>query len=95
MLQVMLDTISNHSDYLLQKWLAAGSLISFPAGLILGLSNDTIHKITSTTEAAAQAASEALGLPDYAAIVSMVLGICGVIQIAVNIYYKIKNGGKS
>lgn len=94
-LSTLMGEITNHSDYLLQKLIAAGSLFSLPFGLVLGLSNDTIQKIQQTTTASAPLPPDALGFPDYAAIVSITLGVCGIIQICVNIYYKIKNGGKS
>lgn len=94
-LSAALDQISNHSDLLLQKWVAAGSLISLPTGLMLGVSNNTIQKIASSAEeSASKIPVEAWGLPDYAAIVSITLGLCGILQIFVNVYYKIKNGGK-
>ena len=94
-LSAIIAEMTNHSDYLLQKAIAAGSLFSIPFGVILGLSNDTLQKFTQSAEASAPLTPDALGLPDYAAIVSITLGVCGVIQIIVNIYYKIKNGGKS
>lgn len=94
-LSATIAEMTNHSDYLLQKAIAAGGLISLPLSLIANVWSG----FTSTTEASAEttaiAINQGLTLPECAAIVSMVLGICGVIQIAVNVYFKFKNDGKS
>lgn len=92
-LSAIIGEMTNQSDYLLQKAIATGGLISLPLSLAANLWSG----FTSTAESSAEAAvaSPSLTLPECAAIISMVLGICGVIQIVVNVYYKIKNGGKS
>lgn len=93
-LHALMGEITNHSDYLIQKLIAAGSLFSLPSGLILWLSSDAVQNTKQKAAESAPSVAESLTIPEYAGIVSITLGVCGIIQIAVNLYYKIKHGGK-
>ncbi|UNY40568.1 hypothetical protein KLER11_gp32 [Pararheinheimera phage vB_PsoM_KLER1-1] len=90
-LSATIAEMTNHSDYLLQKAIAAGSLISLPLSLLASLWSG----FTAGDSASVSVEASAMTLPECAAIISMVLGFCGIVQIIVNVYYKIKNGGKS
>ena len=60
-------------------------LASVGTGATLGVTNDTMEKVASGAE---------WGLPDYAALISIIGGLAFFIKVCVDIYYKIKSDGK-
>ena len=73
--------ISDHGNAVLSKFVTYFGVVSIGSGGALGVANGTASKV---------AQDQFLTLPDYAAIVSIIGGICLVIKNAVDIYYKIK-----
>lgn len=82
-----LIAISDHGNYLLNKVINYLGLLSFSAGTVLGVANQTTQKVIN-------ASPEPWGLPDYAALVSVLVGISYLLKNAVDIYFKFKNKGK-
>lgn len=78
----ILHAISDHGNTIASKVITYFGFVSIGSGGALGVTNDTAQKI---------AESQSLGLPDWAALVSIVGGVCLIIKNAIDTYYTIKD----
>ena len=82
----MLIAISDHGNALLSKLIHKIGLLSIGTGVTLGAVNDTAAKIMHQTP-------DPWGLPDYAAVVSIVAGCTAILKYVIDIYFKVRNKG--
>ncbi len=75
-------TISDHGNELISKLIHKAGLLSIGTGLTLGAVNDTASKVIHQTP-------DPWGLPDYAAIVSIVAGTTAILKHLVDVYFKV------
>ena len=78
----VLHQISDHGNVIASKAITYFGLASIGGGGALGVANNTAQKVVL---------DQSFGLPDWAAVVSIVGGICLIIKTVVDTYYKIKN----
>ena len=81
LLNNILHTISDHGNALISKGITYYGLASIGTGGALGVTSGTVEKVTQ---------SQGLGLSDYAAIVSIIGGVCLIIKNLVDVYFTIK-----
>lgn len=74
--------ISDHGNAIASKFITYFGMVSIGGGGVLGVANDTAQKI---------AEQQSFGLPDWAAVVSIVGGLCLIIKNGVDTYYTIKD----
>jgi hypothetical protein len=73
----ILTAMSEHGNYFISKLINYFGLFSFSTGTILGVANDTASKVTG-------ASSDPWGLPDYAALMSILVAISYLVKNAVD-----------
>lgn len=83
----LLISVSDHGNELISKLIHKIGLLSIGTGVTLGAVNDTASKVLHQTP-------DPWGLPDYAAVVSIVAGCTAFLKYVVDIYFKVKNKGK-
>lgn len=83
----LLISISDHGNELISKLIHKIGLLSIGTGVTLGAVNDTASKVLHQTP-------DPWGLPDYAAVVSIVAGCTAILKYLVDMYFKFKNNGK-
>lgn len=83
----LLIAISDHGNEILSKLIHKIGLLSIGTGVTLGAVNDTASKVLHNTP-------DPWGLPDYAAVVSIVAGCTAILKYLVDIYFKFKNKGR-
>lgn len=81
LLNSILHTISDHGNTLASKVVTYYGLASIGTGGALGVASGTAEKV---------AQSQGLGLADYAAIVSIIGGVCLIIKNLVDVYFTIQ-----
>lgn len=74
----LMHAISDHGNIVASKALTFFGVTSVGGGLAGGVVSGTAHKI---------AESQAFGLPDWAAVVSIIGGLSLIIKNAVDVYY--------
>lgn len=77
----LLHTISDHGNVIASKVVTYFGVVSIGSGGALGVASGTAEKI---------AQQQAFGLSDWAAIVSIIGGLCLIIKNSVDTYYKIQ-----
>ena len=82
----ILHAISDHGNALASKLITYFGVVSIGGGGALGVTNGTASKIVE---------SQSFGLPDWAAVVSIVGGLCLIIKNAVDTYYTLKDRRES
>ena len=78
----ILHAISDHGNSLVSKAVTYFGVVSIGGGGALGVASGTAEKI---------AQNQSFGLPDWAAIVSIVGGICLIIKNSIDAYYTIQD----
>jgi hypothetical protein len=78
----ILHAISDHGNALVSKAVTYFGVVSIGGGGALGVASGTAEKI---------AQNQSFGLPDWAAIVSIVGGICLIIKNSIDAYYTIQD----
>lgn len=79
----VINSMTEHGNVIISKVVTfMGVSAGIVGGGALGVSNNTVSKIANSQE---------FGLPDWAAVVAIVSGICLVIKNSVEVYYTIKN----
>lgn len=78
----ILHAISDHGNTIVSKVITYFGVVSIGSGGALGVANGTAEKI---------AQSQSFGLPDWAAIVSIVGGVCLIIKNSIDAYYTLKD----
>ena len=78
----ILHAISDHGNALVSKAVTYLGVVSIGGGGALGVASGTAEKI---------AQNQSFGLPDWAAIVSIVGGICLIIKNSIDAYYTIQD----
>ena len=78
----ILHAISDHGNAIASKFITYFGMASIGGGGALGVANDTAQKIVE---------QQSFGLPDWAAVVSIVGGLCLIIKNGVDTYYTIKD----
>lgn len=81
LLNNILHAISDHGNAVASKVVTYYGLASIGTGGVLGATSGTVDKVVQ---------SQGLGITDYAAIVSMIGGVCLIIKNLVDVYYTIK-----
>ena len=74
--------ISDHGNALVSKVVTYFGVVSIGGGGALGVASGTAEKI---------AQNQSFGLPDWAAMVSIVGGICLIIKNSIDAYYTIQD----
>lgn len=78
----ILHAISDHGNALVSKVVTYFGVVSIGGGGALGVASGTAEKI---------AQNQSFGLPDWAAMVSIVGGICLIIKNSIDAYYTIQD----
>lgn len=81
LLNNILHTISDHGNAVASKVVTYYGLASIGTGGALGVTSGTVDKVVQ---------SQGLGLADYAAIVSIIGGVCLIIKNLVDVYFTIQ-----
>lgn len=76
-----LHTISDHGNAMVSKLITYTGVASIGTGGVLGVASGTAEKL---------AQAQGFGWADYAAIVSIISGVCLIIKNLVDVYYTIK-----
>ena len=82
----LLISMSDHGNELISKVINKIGLLGIGTGVTLGAVNDTASKIMHQTP-------DPWGLPDYAAVVSIVAGCTAILKYMIDIYFKVRNKG--
>lgn len=78
----ILHVISDHGNAVVSKGVTYFGVVSIGSGGALGVASGTVEKI---------AQNQSFGLPDWAAIVSIVGGVCLIIKNSIDAYYTIQD----
>lgn len=78
----LLHAISDHGNAIASKVITYFGIASIGGGGVLGVANGTAEKV---------AQAQTFGLPDWAAVVSIVGGLCLIIKNGVDTYYTLKD----
>lgn len=77
-----IHAISDHGNVIASKIVTYFGVVSIGSGGALGVASGTAEKI---------AQNQSFGLPDWAAIVSIVGGICLIIKNSIDAYYTVQD----
>ena len=78
----VLHAISDHGNTIASKIITYFGVVSIGSGGALGVASGTAEKI---------AQNQSFGLPDWAAVVSIVGGICLIVKNSIDAYYTVKD----
>lgn len=78
----ILHIISDHGNIIASKGVTYFGIASISVGGVSGAASGTVNKIIE---------SQSFGLPDWAAVISIVGGLCLIIKNGVDTYYTIKD----
>ena len=78
----LMHAVSDHGNAIASKVITYFGLASIGGGGILGATNGTVEKIHQ---------AQTFGLPDWAAVVSIVGGLCLIIKNSIDAYYTVQD----
>lgn len=78
----LIHAISDHGNVIASKIITYFGIVSIGSGGALGVASGTAEKL---------AYNQSFGLPDWAAVVSIVGGLCLIIKNSIDAYYTVKD----
>lgn len=78
----VMHAISDHGNAIASKVITYFGVVSIGSGGALGVASGTAEKL---------AQNQSFGLPDWAAVVSIVGGVCLIIKNSIDAYYTVKD----